>query len=99
MSGAGDLMSMFDSEGDEFYMTKEEEVAKINQELQHQRILEKISEKILSKKISNFKKELLVRIAINLEMMETADLFTLEDLLERYETNDQEVKKLIIELF
>ena len=92
-------MSMFDSEGDEFYMTKEEEVAKINQELQHQRILEKISEKILSKKISNFKKELLVRIAINLEMMETADLFTLEDLLERYETNDQEVKKLIIELF
>ena len=32
-------------------------------------------------------------------MMETADLFTLEDLLERYEQHDQEVKKLIIQLF
>eukprot|EP00347_Sterkiella_histriomuscorum_P008402 403345231 len=98
VSVPGDLLSMFDSEQED-YMTKEEEVAKINQELQYQRILEKITEKMMSKKISQFKKELLIRIALNLEMMETADLFTLEDLLERYEQHDQEVKKLIIQLF
>lgn len=40
---------------------------------------------MMSKKISQFKKELLIRIALNLEMMETQDLFTLEDLLEKYE--------------
>ena len=33
-SAAGDMLSMLDSEGED-YMTKEEEVAKINQELQY----------------------------------------------------------------
>ena len=48
-------------------MTPEEEALKIALELQYQRILEKITEKIMSKKITPFRKELLIRIALNLE--------------------------------
>jgi hypothetical protein len=61
---------------------------RIDIELQYQRILEKITEKMMSKKISQFKRELLIRIALNLESMEVEDLTLLERLLEKYDTND-----------
>ena len=80
-------------------MTKEEEVARINLELQYQRILEKITEKMMSRKISQFKKVLLIRIALIMETMAPEDLCTLEDLLERFESQDADVKQMIIDLF
>ena len=48
---------------------------------------------MMSTKVSQFKKELLIRIALNLEDMAIPDLNILEDLLEKYESNDAEVKK------
>ena len=80
-------------------MTPEEEAAKLEIELQYQRILEKITAKINSKKLTAFKKELLIRIALNLENMNKSDLDMLESLLEKYESNDPDVKEKIIELF
>lgn len=53
----------------------------------------------MSKRITAFKKELLIRIALNLERMERIDLDELEILLEHYESTDPEVKKKIIDLF
>jgi hypothetical protein len=53
----------------------------------------------MSRKITSFKKELLIRIALNLEQMEKEDLNLLEKLLERFESNDPDVKRKIIELF
>lgn len=80
-------------------MTKEEEIERINLELQYQRILEKITEKMMSKKISQFKKELLIRIALFLENMDLQDLQKLEDIVERFDQHDPEIKQLIVELF
>ena len=48
---------------------------------------------MISRKISQFKKELLIRIALLIETMETGDLKALEKLLEKYDTSDPTVKK------
>ena len=93
------MYSVLDSDMAEDEMTKEEEVARINLELQYQRILEKITEKMMSRKISQFKKVLLTRIALIMETMAPEDLCTLEDLLERFESQDADVKQMIIDLF
>ena len=53
----------------------------------------------MSRKISQFKKVLLIRIALIMETMAPEDLCTLEDLLERFESQDADVKQMIIDLF
>ena len=53
----------------------------------------------MSKKISDFKKELLIRIALNLENMAEDDLVILELLIDKFELTDPDVKKQIIDLF
>ena len=53
----------------------------------------------MSKKISQFKKELLIRIALHLDHMQTADLILLEEMLEQFESNEPLLKQRIVELF
>lgn len=53
----------------------------------------------MSKKISDFKKELLIRIALNLENMSEDDLIILDQLIDKFESTDPEVKQQIIDLF
>ena len=63
-------------------------------EIQYQKILEKITDKMMSKRLSLFKRELLIRIALNLESMELPDLVMLEKLLDNYEANDPEIRQM-----
>ena len=54
----------------------------------------------MSKKISSFKKELLIRIALFLETMAKEDLDILEEvIIDNLEGNDPEVRRLLVELF
>ena len=73
---------------------------KLDREIIYERILEKITDKVTNDpQTTEFKKELLIRIALYLEEIDDDDLISVEHLIDDFNKNDEETKKKIIELF